>query len=70
MFFNYAVGANLPLMSQFTATASADIDADGVAQVWGYKKGSAAAKTHTCLLTELIPETVGPCLSTFSQSVF
>jgi type IV pilus assembly protein PilA len=74
VFFNYAIGSNLPLRSQFTATAAADIDADGTEQVWGYTKGGVAAKTgHTCLIgvggLEL-PETVGPCLSTFGQSVF
>ena len=68
VFFNYGVGANAGF-SQFTATASADIDADGTAQVWGYKKGGAAAK-HTCVLTGLTPETVGPCLSVHGQSVF
>jgi type IV pilus assembly protein PilA len=70
VFFNYAIGSNLPLRSMFTATASADIDADEEAQVWGYKKGSADPKTHVCVLTGLTPETVGPCLSTFGQSVF
>ena len=72
VFFNYAVGANAGY-SEFTATAQADIDADNVVQVWGYNKGTAAAKTHTCLLGTgglSPPETVGPCLSTFSQSVF
>jgi type IV pilus assembly protein PilA len=69
VFFNYAVGANAGY-SEFTATAMADIDADSTVQVWGYKKGAAAAKTHTCALSELQAETVGPCLSTFGQSVF
>ena len=69
VFFNYAIGANATY-SQWTGTAAADIDADGTAQVWGYKKGSAAAKTHTCDLAQLTPETVGPCLSTAGQSVF
>jgi type IV pilus assembly protein PilA len=69
VFFNYAVGKNTGA-SQFTATASADIDDDSTNQVWGYKKGGTAAKTHVCTLTELQPETVGPCLSTFGQSVF
>jgi len=73
VFFNYAVGANA-LYSNFTATASADIDADGTSQTWGYHKGTAAAKTgHTCVLggTGLAPpETVGPCESAAGQSVF
>ncbi len=69
VFFNYAVGAANGY-SMFTATANADIDADGTNQVWGYKKGTAAAKTHTCVLTGLQTETVGPCLSVHGQSVF
>jgi type IV pilus assembly protein PilA len=69
VFFNYAVGeANGAAM--FTATANADIDADNVNQVWGYKKGTAAANTHTCVLGGLQTETVGPCLSVHGQSVF
>jgi hypothetical protein len=74
VFFNYAIGYNLPLKSQFTATATADIDADGTIQVWGYTKGGVAAKTgHTCLIGTgglTPPETVGPCLAAFGQSVF
>jgi hypothetical protein len=73
VFFNYAIGKN-GSGSQFTATAAADIDDDGVDQVWGYTKGGVAAKTgHTCLIGGAglnPPETVGPCLSTFGQSVF
>ena len=73
VFFNYAIGSNAGF-SQFTATAMADIDADGTVQVWGYTKGNVAAKTgHTCLIGTgglEPPETVGPCLSTFGQSVF
>ena len=72
VFFTYAVGANTSY-SEFTATAMADIDADGTVQVWGYNKGTAAAKTHTCLLGTgglTPPETVGPCLSAFGQSIF
>jgi type IV pilus assembly protein PilA len=73
VFFNYAVGMDASF-SMFTATASADIDADAAAQTWGYHKGTAAAKTgHTCVIggTGLFPpETVGPCESAFGQSVF
>jgi type IV pilus assembly protein PilA len=73
VFFNYVVAAN-GSFSEFTATAQADIDADGTYQTWGYKKGSVAGSTHNggtqCDITELKPETVGPCLSSYSQSVF
>jgi type IV pilus assembly protein PilA len=72
VFFNYGVGVDDPASpSEFTATAMADIDDDGTEQFWGYKKGAAAAQAgHVCDLNELDPETVGPCLSTFGQSVF
>jgi type IV pilus assembly protein PilA len=73
VFFNYAVGGN-PLFSGFIATASADIDADTVYQYWGYLKNNSTAPTvktgHTCVLSGLVPETVGPCLSSFGQSIF
>jgi type IV pilus assembly protein PilA len=74
VFFNYVVAANGGF-SQFTATAQADIDADGVGQTWGYKKGTVTGGAHgngliDCDQAELTPETVGPCLGTYSQSVF
>jgi len=73
VFFNYVVAIN-GNASEFTATAAADIDADLVNQVWGYRKGTQAAGTNgfadECDETQLTPETVGPCLSTYGQSVF
>jgi len=70
VFFTYEVGVNTG-NSQFTATAEADIDADTTVQTWGYKKGAAAAKGgHVCVLTNLVPETVGPCIAAAGQSVF
>ena len=74
VFFNYVVKAN-GSFSQFTATAQADIDDDGVGQTWGYKKGTVAGGPHgngliDCDATQLTPETVGPCLGTYGQSVF
>ncbi len=73
-FTNVSNGANAGF-SQFTATAQADIDADGVGQTWGYKKGTVAGGAHgnsliDCDQSQLTPETVGPCLGTYSQSVF
>jgi type IV pilus assembly protein PilA len=73
-FFNYVVAANAAF-SQFTATAQADIDADAVGQTWGYKKGTVAGGAHgngliDCDATQLVMETVGPCLTTYGQSVF
>ncbi len=74
VFFTYEVG-QAKNNSQFTATAEADIDADTTVQTWGYKKGSGGTFApvkggHTCLLTELVPETVGPCTKASGQSVF
>ena len=71
VFFNYAVSN---AANAFTASASADIDADSTYQAWGYKKGSIAGKSHgaglTCVVGGLTPETVGPCANAFGQSVF
>ena len=70
VFFNYAIGCD-SAFSEWTGTASADIDADGTPQVWGYTKGRPPAKTHVCDdLATMTPETVGPCKSTYGQSVF
>ncbi len=74
VFFNYVVAAN-GAFSQFTASAQADIDADGTGQTWGYRKGTVAGGAHgnsltDCDSTQLTPETVGPCLGAYGQSVF
>jgi type IV pilus assembly protein PilA len=74
VFFNYVVEIN-GASSQFTASAGADIDADGSGQTWGYKKGAVAGGTHggamtPCDTANLTPETVGPCASAYGQSVF
>ncbi len=74
VFFNYVVASTSPY-SEFTASAQADIDNDAVGQTWGYKKGTEAGGAHgngliDCDATVLVPETVGPCLSTYGQSVF
>ena len=70
VFFNYGVSTS---GSQFTATSSADIDANNVYQTWGYKKGAIASKTlngGTCAIGNLQVETVGPCATNYGQSVF
>ncbi len=74
VFFNYVVKADAAY-SEFTASAQADIDADGVGQTWGYRKGTTAGGPHgngliDCDSTQLTPEVVGPCLATYGQSVF
>jgi type IV pilus assembly protein PilA len=78
VYFNYGVGADA-LGTGFFATAMADIDANLTPQAWGYHKrgaGGAAITVqtgHTCALgaTGLQQDDqVGPCGSTFGQSVF
>ncbi len=74
VFFNYVVKANAGF-SEFTASAQADIDADGTGQTWGYRKGDNAGGLHgngldDCDSAQLTPETVGPCLTSYGQSVF
>ncbi len=78
VFFNYVVVTDTD-NSKFTATAQADIDADGTGQTWGYKKAAdgvfEAGGDHgngfvACDVAQLKPETVGACLSTYGQSVF
>jgi len=76
VFFNYDVGIDT---AGYTVSAEADIDADTVKQYWGYKKpGIAAANVAapanagggTCDPAMLQPQVVGPCDTTFGQSVF
>jgi type IV pilus assembly protein PilA len=74
VFFNYMVTTGASA-SQFTATAQADIDNDGTGQTWGYKKGGVAGGDHgngwtNCDTSQLQPETVGACASSYGQSVF
>jgi type IV pilus assembly protein PilA len=74
VFFNYMVETGASA-SQFTATAQADIDNDGTGQTWGYKKGGVAGGDHgngltNCDTSQLVPETVGACLSSYGQSIF
>ena len=74
VFFAYAAEAD---MNGYTTTAGADIDADGTWQAWGYKKLNAGADVAaratdgiTCDESMLTAEVVGPCDTTFGQSVF
>ena len=77
VFFNYGVATDAA-GSAYTASAGADIDADGNPQSWGYKKGPAANipgaenlnNGGTCDETFLMAEVVGPCDSTSGQSLF
>ena len=74
VFFSYAVEV---AMNGYSATAGADIDADTTWQAWGYKKLNAGADVParitdgiTCDVSMLVAEVVGPCDTTFGQSVF
>ncbi len=73
VYFTYATSIAL---AQFTATASADIDANGVYQLWGYRKGSTNGKTHdgspsSCTAANLTAaETVMACVPGNGRSIF
>ena len=85
VFFEYDVvlaGAN---STGYTATARADIDGDTVPQDWGYVHQDpagisvAGGNGATCAATGIYNpqtaaqdmfDTVGPCLSTYGQSIF
>jgi type IV pilus assembly protein PilA len=76
VFFNYGVATD-NLGSAYTASAGADIDADATSQLWGYKKGPAAAvpdavdlNPGVCPKANLMVEVVGPCDNNSGQSVF
>ncbi len=74
VYFNYAVTINTT-GDEFTASTSADIDADNSFQLWGYRKGTQTSRdmgngAGTCVSGDLTELTVMPCDPTFSQSVF
>ena len=73
VYFTYGVGIT---GTNFLASASADIDADTVFQLWGYRKGSATGKTHpgspsVCTNGQLTAaETVMACATANGRSIF
>ena len=73
VYFNYGVEIGT---AEFTASASADIDADGTYQLWGYKKGSQDGKAHpgspnACAAADLTSsETVMACATANGRSIF
>ena len=79
VFFQYAVNAPSG-QNHYRISAAADIDADTTQQFWGYVKadgaGTSVAGVHTqCVLGGVgagqnQQSTVGPCASTYGQSVF
>jgi type IV pilus assembly protein PilA len=74
VYFNYAV--EVPAAgNEFTATAAANIDANGNAQLWGYRKGANAGRSHgttpaNCTAGFGVEATVEPCDATSGNSVF
>ena len=86
VFFQYAVNINPALAGgSYTATATADIDADAVLQQWGYVKqigvtgAGLPGVNAACLATGIwdaaagtatAVDTVGPCDVTSGQSIF
>jgi hypothetical protein len=71
VYFSYAIEIAEDA-SGFTADAAADIDGDGVVQIWGYTKpsgtGDPVAGVRCALPNQLIPEIVGSCL--LDSSIF
>lgn len=73
VFFSYGVAVSADGLG-YTADAAADIDADGVVQMWGFVKldgsGSPVAGEVGCDPTGLIPLQVEPCSAGAGRSVF
>ncbi|MEZ4334639.1 MAG: prepilin-type N-terminal cleavage/methylation domain-containing protein [Myxococcota bacterium] len=81
VFFNYAVNWASATPSAYTISASADIDGDGVVQAWGYVKPETGSSPPSAI-GGVHPEctnagiaggqfsTVGPCATTYGQSIF
>jgi type IV pilus assembly protein PilA len=78
VYFNYTVEVPAAATDEFTASAAANIDAAGNAQMWGYRKGANTGRSHgttpaTCAAGAggLVNEhTVAPCDTVSGQSVF
>jgi len=78
VYFRY--GVNVGVAGDYTANAEADIDADGVVQIWTYARTANAAVPVlngplNCLgawdgAAAVLPNQVGPCDGIFGQSVF
>ncbi|MBB85035.1 MAG: hypothetical protein CL931_14600 [Deltaproteobacteria bacterium] len=66
VFFSYAVAVAADA-SGYTADAAADLDEDGIVQIWGYKKaagdGSFVDGGLGCVQTTLTPEILGSCIT-------
>lgn len=64
VYFSYAIVASAD-GTGYTADAAADLDGDGILQIWGYAKPDSAAALLDggigCSAALLTPETVGSC---------
>lgn len=73
VFFSYGVGVSADGKG-FTADAGADIDGNGLVQFWGYTErdssGALVPAKVGCPVAALTENQVGPCDSTYGQSVF
>lgn len=78
VYFRYAIAVD---GASFTADASADLDADGLAQVWGYAEPAPDGTITPGLLlcdgvwdaatsTPTLAKTVGPCGPAHGRSIF
>ena len=79
MFFNYAVSSSGSRAGAYTIDASADIDANGTDQIWGYvhpaQNGSTTVGTLGCsgVWDGSSPDailTVGPCAARYGKGEF
>ena len=72
VFFSYATTVVLPGATGFTADAAADLDTDGVLQIWGYEKpnvdGVSINGALGCDVTTIVSRQVSPCFS--GNSIF
>jgi len=71
VYFSYAIEVSADATG-YTADAGADIDDDGILQIWGYAKpdalGARVAGGIGCDVTLLDPEVVGSCVA--SRSIY
>jgi len=82
VYFRYSVVLAGPGSNDYTADADADIDADGVSQLWGYARTTGGAAPvvagglgctgawDVVAMTATLPNQVGPCDGNSGQSVF
>ena len=73
VYFVYSVNVQAGPPQQYTATADADLDGDGVLQGWAYAQapagGAPIAGVGVCAAPPVANQ-VGPCQATFGNSIF